>query len=112
MNEEPAVLEPPARPLDERELRALAEITSTTQRDDPGLAHRLAGVEGNEHPPVHRTGTPLRWWVVGAVMAVAVVFGLVVLALPAAVAPGVVLGVLLVVVPVGCLVWARRHGEL
>jgi hypothetical protein len=112
VNEEPAVLEPPARPLDERELRALAEITSTTQRDDPGLAHRLAGVEGNEHPPVRRTGTPLRWWVVGAVMAGAVVFGLVVLALPAAVAPGVVLGLLLVVVPVGCLVWARRHGEL
>lgn len=102
----------PARPLDERELRALAEISSATLRDDPGLAHRLDGVEGNRHPPVHRTGTPLRWPVVGAVMAVAVLFALLVVTLPPPAAPVVVLGVLLVGVPTGCIVWARRRGEL
>jgi hypothetical protein len=102
----------PERPLDDDERRVLEEISSATRRDDPGLAHRLAGIEGNVHPPVRSTGTPLRWWVVGVVMAVAVVFGLVVLALPPAVAPGVVLGVLFVVVPGGCIAWARRRGEL
>ena len=102
----------PARPLDERELRALAEISAATQRDDPGLAYRLDGVEGYRHPPVRRTGTPLRWPVVGAVMAAAVLFGLLVLVLPPAVAPVVVIGVLLVGVPAGCIVWARHRGEL
>lgn len=102
----------PTRPLDERELHALSEISSATLRDDPGLAHRLAGVEGIRHPPVHRTGTPLRVSVVAAVMVVAVVFALLIVALPAGVAAALVFMVLLVGVPGGCIVWARRRGEL
>lgn len=101
----------PARPLDERERSALAEISSAVQREDPGLAHRLEGIEGITHPPVRRTGTPLRLSVVGVVMAAAVLFGLLVALLPPQVAPALVLGVLLVGVPGGCLLWARRRGE-
>lgn len=101
----------PARPLDERERSALAEISSATRREDPGLAHRLEGVEGIAHPPVRRTGTPLPLSVVGAVMAVAVLFALLVASLPPQVAPALVFGVLLVGVPGCCLVWARRRGE-
>ncbi|ANY06312.1 DUF3040 domain-containing protein [Pseudonocardia sp. HH130630-07] len=102
----------PERPLDDDERRALAQIAAATQRDDPGLAHRLSGTEGIEHPPVRRTGTPLRWWVVGAVMTVAVLFALVVTWLPPVVAPAVVFGVLLIGIPAACVVWARRRNEL
>lgn len=102
----------PARPLDDDERRALAEISAATHREDPGLAHRLAGIEGIEHPPVRRTGTPLRWPLVGAVMALAGLFGLVVMMLPPAVAPLVVLGVMLIGVPAACILWARHRGEL
>ncbi|SFO38174.1 Protein of unknown function [Pseudonocardia ammonioxydans] len=102
----------PGRPLDERELLALAEISAATLRDDPGLARRLEGVEGIDHPPVRRTGTPLRPPVVAAVMAAAVLFALLVASLPPMVASTVVFVVMLVVVPGGCIVWARRRGEL
>lgn len=102
----------PSRPLDEWELRALDDISRATRRDDPDLAYRLDGTEGNRHPPVRSTGTPLRWRVVLVVMLVAGLYGAVVVGLPPMTALAVVLGVQLVVVPLGCLVWARRRGEL
>lgn len=101
-----------SRPLDQRELRVLAEISSATLREDPGLVRRLHGVEGQVHPPVARTGTPLAWPLVLAVMGVAVLYALVIVALPPVLALAVVLGVQLVLVPAGCLFWARRRGEL
>lgn len=101
-----------ARPLDERELRVLEEISRHTRREAPDLALRLDGTEGNRHPPVHSTGTPLRWRVVVAVMLLAGLYGVVVAGLPAPVALGVVLGVQLVLVPAACVLWARRRGEL
>lgn len=104
--------ERPPRPLDEQELRALEEIERATLRRDPGLAHRLDGTEGHQHPPVRRTGTPLRWRVVVAVMALAGLYGAVVVGLPPPLALTVVLGVQLVLVPAGCVLWARRRGEL
>ncbi|GAA1393500.1 hypothetical protein GCM10009613_40040 [Pseudonocardia kongjuensis] len=102
----------PARPLDQRELRVLDEISAATLRDDPGLVHRLHGVEGNTHPPAAQTGTPLAWPLVLGVMTVAVLYALVIVALPPVLALAVVLGVQLVLVPAGCLYWARRRGEL
>lgn len=104
--------ERPSRPLDEHELRALEEIARATRRQDPDLAYRLDGTEGNLHPPVRRTGTPLRWRVVVAVMLLAGLYGAVVFGLPPMVALTVVLGVQLVLVPVACVLWARRRGEL
>lgn len=102
----------PARPLDPRELRVLEEISAATLRDDPDLVHRLHGVEGRLHPPVAQTGTPLAWPLVLGVMTVAVLYALVIVALPPVLALAVVLGVQLVLVPAGCLIWARRRGEL
>ncbi|BBF99423.1 MULTISPECIES: hypothetical protein [Pseudonocardia] len=102
----------PARPLDPCEMRVLAEISAATLRDDPGLVHRLDGVEGRLHPPVAQTGTPLAWPLVLGVMTVAVLYALVIVMLPPVLALSVVLGVQLVLVPAGCLIWARRRGEL
>lgn len=90
----------------------LEEMTRTTERNDPDLAHLLDGTEGNVHPPVRRTGTRLRWWVVAAVMLSAVLYAIVILLLPDPLEIAVVVVVQLLVVPVGCLLWARRHGEL
>lgn len=102
----------PARPLDERERRALAEISDATRRDDPDLAMRLDGTEGNRHPPVRNTGTPLRWRVVLTVMLLAALYGAVVAVLPPMTALTVVLGVQCVLIPVACVLWASRRGEL
>ncbi|MBC3189819.1 DUF3040 domain-containing protein [Pseudonocardia sp. C8] len=102
----------PARPLDERELRMLAEISSATRRDDPALAHWLSGLEGEPHPPVRRTGTALSLPLVCVVMAAAALLALLIVSLPTGLAVAVVICVLLFGVPVGCIVWARRRGEL
>ena len=102
----------PPRPLDERERHLLAELSRTTYRDDPDLVHLLSGTEGNIHPPVHRTGTPLRWWVVVVVMLAAMLYATVIVLLPDPAELAVVLIVQLGLIPAACLLWARRHGEL
>lgn len=104
--------DPPPRPLDAHELHALDQISRAIERDDPGLLRRLEGTEGIVHPPVRRTGTRLSWRIVAAVMLLAMLYAAVILALPDGLTIAVVIGVQLVLVPAGCLFWARRHGEL
>lgn len=103
---------PPPRPLDAHELRVLDEIARTIERDDPDLPGRLDGTEGIVHPPVRQTGTRLSWPIVAAVTLLALIYAAVILALPDSLVIPVVVGVQLVLIPAGCLLWARRHGEL
>ena len=102
----------PPRPLGEHERDVLAELARSTYRDDPDLAHLLSGTEGNVHPPIRHTGTRLRWWVVAVVMLLAVLYAAVIALLPGPLEIVTVLIVQLGLVPAGCLLWARRHGEL
>lgn len=104
--------DPPPRPLDAHELHVLDEIARAIEHDDPGLRGRLEGTEGIVHPPVRESGARLSWRVVVAVLLLALLYAMVILTLPDGLALAVVIGVQLVAVPVGCLVWARRHGEL
>ncbi|SFO57040.1 Protein of unknown function [Pseudonocardia ammonioxydans] len=100
------------RPLDERERRILDEIARVTRRDDPDLHRLMDGTEGIVHPPARCTGTRVPWRVVLAVMLLAVLYAAVLVLLPTNLAVAVVIGVQLVLVPIGCLLWGRRHGEL
>lgn len=108
----------PPRPLDAHELHVLDQISRAIERDDPELLRRLEGTEGTEgtegivHPPVRRTGTRLSWRAVAAVMLLEMLYAAVIVTLPDGLAIAVVIGVQLVLVPAGCLLWARRHGEL
>ena len=104
--------DPAPRPLDAHELDVLEQISRAIERDDPGLLRRLEGTEGIVHPPVRRTGTRLSWRVVLLVMLLAMLYAAVIVALPDGLALAVVIGVQLVLVPAGCLLWARRHDEL
>ena len=102
----------PVRPLDEYERHLLDEIARTIRRDDPDLHRLLDGTEGIVHPPARCTGTRVPWRVVVAVMLLAVLYAAVLVLLPTSLAVAVVIGVQLVLVPIGCLLWARRNGEL
>lgn len=102
----------PPRPLDEHELRVLEEITRATERDDPELMRLLDGTEGIVHPPVRSTGTRLSWRVVLTVMTLATLYATVIGLLPDHLVLPVVVGMQLVLIPVCCLLWARRRGEL
>lgn len=101
------------RPLDADETRALQRIERDLRDDDPEMGGRLGGCPGVFHPPVRQTGTPLSARLVLGVLATAAVFAVLLhLALPAGAVVPVVLVTLSGLLPAGCLIWARRSGEL
>ncbi len=101
------------RPLDPDEMRALQGIERDLRDEDPEFPQRLLSQPGVWHPPVRQTGTPLSVRLVIVVLGGALVFaGLIYLVLPEQLIVPVVLVTLLGLLPAGCLIWARRSGEL
>lgn len=101
------------RPLDADETRALQGIERDLRDDDPEMGRRLGGCPGVFHPPVHQTGTPLSARLVLGVLGAATVFAVsLYLVLPQEAIIPVVLVTLSGLLPAGCLIWARRSGEL
>lgn len=101
------------RPLDEDETRLLQGIERDLRDDDPEMGRRLGGCPGVFHPPVRQTGTPLSARLVLGVLGAAAVFAvLLYLVLPQELIIPVVLVTLFGLLPAGCLIWARRSGEL
>lgn len=101
------------RPLDADETEALQGIERELRDDDPELGQRLGGRPGVFHPPIHQTGTPLSARLVLGVLGAASAFAvLLYLVLPQEAIVPVVLVTLFGLLPAGCLIWARRSGEL
>lgn len=100
-------------PLDDDETRALQGIERDLRDDDPEMGRRLGGSPGVFHPPVRQTGTPLSARLVLGVLGTASVFSvLLYLVLPQEMIIPVVLVMLFGLLPAGCLIWARRSGDL
>ena len=77
------------------------------------MGQRLGGCPGVFHPPVRQTGTPLSPRLVVGVLGTAAVFAvLLYLVVPQDLIIPVVLVTLFGLLPAGCLIWARRSGEL
>jgi hypothetical protein len=101
------------RPLDDDENRLLQGIERDLRDEDPEMGRRLGGCPGVFHPPVRQTGTPLSAGLVLGVLGAAAVFAvLLYLLLPQELIIPVVLVTLFGLLPAGCLIWARRSGEL
>lgn len=101
------------RPLDADETRALQGIERDLRDDDPEFPQRLGDRPGVFHPPVRQTGTPLSVRLVVGVLGTAAAFAcLLYLVLPQDLIIPVVLVTLFGLLPAGCLIWARRSGDL
>ena len=100
------------RPLSEDERRALRRIEEEIRDSDPEFPERLGSQPGLRHPPLRHVGRRPRGREVVAVSLIASVYVLVLLLVPDHLVATTVVLTQVVLIPVCCLIWAARRGQL